>query len=191
MQLQQTERPTDEYCITGKKDAVVKAWEEGKLVLPNDGHPGHLSSRAADHKAWMRAEMNTYEIEYEEVGFPLDLYICQKHEQICQATADHDRHICQTVHNSLISFLVGVILLYQSGLGHQSSLSHGRPAPAVPANHGDLQQSPVSDRVILGDFLFQIQGLDGRLKLLRLITAKQALQQASQCRCVCCRVLSR
>ena len=71
MQLQQTERSTpDEYCITGKKDAVVKAWEEGKLVLPNDGHPGHLSSRAADHKAWMRAEMNTYEIEYEEVDFP-------------------------------------------------------------------------------------------------------------------------
>lgn len=46
-------------------------------------------------------------------------------------------------------------------------------APAVPANHGDLQQSPVSDRVILGDFLFQIQGLDGRLKLLRLITANK------------------
>ena len=114
MQLQQTERSTpDEYCITGKKDAVVKAWEEGKLVLPNDGHPGHLSSRAADHKAWMRAEMNTYEIEYEEVGLPFHVYKqdSQKHEQIRQATADHDRHICQPVYNLFVSFLGGAILL--------------------------------------------------------------------------------
>ena len=51
----------------GKKDGVLKAWEEGKIVMPDDGQPGQLSSRAVDHGAWLRAETNTYEIEYEEV----------------------------------------------------------------------------------------------------------------------------
>ena len=51
----------------GKKDGILKAWEEGKIMIPDDGHPGQLSSRAVDHKAWMRAETNTYEIDYEEV----------------------------------------------------------------------------------------------------------------------------
>lgn len=54
----------------GKKEAVLKAWDEGKIVIPDDGHPGQLSSRAIDHRAWMRAETNTYEIEYEEVILP-------------------------------------------------------------------------------------------------------------------------
>ena len=60
------------HCVSvpnaGKKDAISKAWEEGKIMIPDDGHPGQLSSGAVDHKAWMRAETNTYEIDYEEVS---------------------------------------------------------------------------------------------------------------------------
>ena len=44
----------------------MKAWEEGKIGIPDDGHPGQLSSRAIEHQAWMRADTITYEIEYEE-----------------------------------------------------------------------------------------------------------------------------
>ncbi len=71
-ELQHTRRRFS-YAAThaGKKDGVLKAWEEGKIVIPDDGHPGQLSSRAVDHRAWMRAETNTYEIEYEEVLEPL------------------------------------------------------------------------------------------------------------------------
>lgn len=47
---------------------MAKAWEDGTIVVPEDDHPGQLSTRAADHRQWMHAEKNTYEIEYEEVS---------------------------------------------------------------------------------------------------------------------------
>ncbi|CAL5228520.1 g11672 [Coccomyxa viridis] len=63
--------------VSGKKEAVLKAWDEGKIVIPDDGHPGQLSSRAIDHRAWMRAETNTYEIEYEEGFEPVVLVLAK------------------------------------------------------------------------------------------------------------------
>jgi hypothetical protein len=53
----------------GKKDVVMQAWKEGKLGVPTDELTRQLGSRAVDHQNWMRADMNTYEIEYEEVCF--------------------------------------------------------------------------------------------------------------------------
>ena len=51
----------------GKKDAVLQAWKDGKIGVPTDELTGQLGSRAVDHRNWMRADTNTYEIEYEEV----------------------------------------------------------------------------------------------------------------------------
>ena len=51
----------------GNKEGAVKAWKEGRLVIPEDTRPGQLSSRAVDHKAWARAATNSYEVDYEEV----------------------------------------------------------------------------------------------------------------------------
>ena len=47
----------------------MQAWKEGKIGVPTDELTGQLGSRAVDHRNWMRADMNTYEIEYEEVCF--------------------------------------------------------------------------------------------------------------------------
>ena len=53
----------------GRKDAVLQAWKEGKIGVPTDELTRQLGSQAVDHRNWMRADMNTYEIEYEEVRF--------------------------------------------------------------------------------------------------------------------------